>query len=105
MSALMQTAPDPYTDDPLPTFAADLLVRVGDMVGAAGGAVRLDRGDGAGWQLLARYGRQPRTGDELLRVPLTVHRPYAGELELDAAPSGYARPRRVSCSPSRSTSS
>jgi serine phosphatase RsbU (regulator of sigma subunit)/anti-sigma regulatory factor (Ser/Thr protein kinase) len=92
MSALMQTAPDPYADDPLPTFAADLLVRVGDMVGAAGGAVRLDRGDGAGWQLLARYGRQPRPGDELLRVPLTVHRPYAGELELDAAPSGYARP-------------
>ncbi|MEO3815498.1 SpoIIE family protein phosphatase [Plantactinospora sp. B24E8] len=92
MSALMQTTPDPYADDPLPTFAADLLVRVGDMVGAAGGAVRLDRGDGAGWQLLARYGRQPRPGDELLRVPLTVHRPYAGELELDAAPSGYARP-------------
>ncbi|GAB3965306.1 SpoIIE family protein phosphatase [Plantactinospora veratri] len=92
MSALMQTAPDPYADDPLPTFATDLLVRVGDMVGAAGGAVRLDRGDGAGWQLLARYGRQPRPGDELIRVPLTVHRPYAGELELDAAPSGYARP-------------
>ncbi|MFY1688587.1 SpoIIE family protein phosphatase [Plantactinospora sp. WMMB782] len=92
MSALMQTAPDPYADDPLPTFAADLLVRLGDMVGAAGGAVRLDRGDGAGWQLLARYGRQPRPGDELIRVPLTVHRPYAGELELDAAPSGYARP-------------
>jgi serine phosphatase RsbU (regulator of sigma subunit)/anti-sigma regulatory factor (Ser/Thr protein kinase) len=92
MSALMQTSPDPYADDPLPTFAADLLVRVGDMVGAAGGAIRLDRGDGAGWQLLARYGRQPRPGDELLRVPLTVHRPYAGELELDAAPSGYARP-------------
>ncbi|MEQ4304798.1 SpoIIE family protein phosphatase [Plantactinospora sp. B6F1] len=92
MSALMQTVPDPYADDPLPNFAADLLVRLGDMVGAAGGAVRLDRGDGAGWQLLARYGRQPRAGDELIRVPLTVHRPYAGELELDAAPSGYARP-------------
>ncbi|MDG4827898.1 SpoIIE family protein phosphatase [Solwaraspora sp. WMMD1047] len=92
MSALMQTAPDPYADDPLPNFAADLLVRVGDMVGAAGGAVRLDRGDGFGTQLLARYGRQPRPGDELLRVPLAVNRPYAGELELDAAPSGYARP-------------
>nr|MDT0661284.1 SpoIIE family protein phosphatase [Micromonospora sp. DSM 115978] len=92
MSALMQTAPDPSADDPLPTFAADLLVRVGDMVGAAGGAVRLDRGDGLGAQLLARYGRQPRPGDELLRVPLAVNRPYAGELELDAAPSGYARP-------------
>ena len=92
MSALMQTAPDPYSDDPLPNFAADLLVRVGDMVGAAGGAVRLDRGDGTGSQLLARYGRQPRPGDEMLRVPLAVHRPYTGELELDAAPSGYARP-------------
>lgn len=92
MTALMQIAPDPYAEDPLPMFAADLLVRVGDMVGAAGGAVRLDRGDGAGWQLLARYGRQPRPGDEMLRVPLSVARPYTGELELDAAPSGYARP-------------
>lgn len=92
MTALMQITPDPYAEDPLPAFAADLLVRVGDMVGAAGGAVRLDRGDGAGWQLLARYGRQPRPDDEMLRVPLSVHRPYAGELELDAAPSGYARP-------------
>ena len=25
-------------------------------------------------------------------MPLTVHRPYAGELELDAAPTGYAQP-------------
>lgn len=92
MTALMQITPDPYAEDPLPAFAADLLVRVGDMVGAAGGAVRLDRGDGAGWQLLARYGRQPRPGDDPLRVPLVVNRPYFGELELDAAPSGYARP-------------
>ncbi|MER7455534.1 SpoIIE family protein phosphatase [Micromonospora sp. NPDC126480] len=92
MSELMQTAPDPYTDDPLPDFATSLLTRVAEMVGAAGGVVRLDRGDGQGTQVLARYGRQPRPGNELLRVPLTVHRPYAGELELDAAPSAYARP-------------
>lgn len=92
MAALMQITPDPYAEDPIPVFAADLLVRVGNMVGAAGGAVRLDRGDGAGWRLLARYGRQPRPGDEMLRVPLTVNRPYVGELELDTAPSGYARP-------------
>lgn len=45
--------------------------------------------------MLARYGRQPRPGNELLRVPLVVHRPYAGELELDAAPSAYARPLAV----------
>jgi serine phosphatase RsbU (regulator of sigma subunit)/anti-sigma regulatory factor (Ser/Thr protein kinase) len=95
LHALMQSAPDPYTDDPLPDFAADLLARVGEMVGAAGGAVRLDRGDGAGRQLLARYGRQPRPSDILLKVPLSVNRPYSGELELDVAPSGYAQPLAV----------
>ncbi|WP_326561518.1 SpoIIE family protein phosphatase [Micromonospora sp. NBC_01796] len=92
LTALMHTVPDPYTDDPLPDFAANLLARVAEMVGAAGGTVRLDRGDGNGSQVLARYGRHPRPGDDLLRVPLAVHRPYAGELELDAAPSGYAQP-------------
>ncbi|MFC8847845.1 MULTISPECIES: SpoIIE family protein phosphatase [unclassified Micromonospora] len=95
MSKLMQTAPDQYADDPLPDFATDLLTRLAEMVGAAGGLVRLDRGDGLGRQVLARYGRTPRAGNELLRVPLAVHRPYAGELELDAAPSTYARPLAV----------
>ncbi|MEW2326751.1 SpoIIE family protein phosphatase [Micromonospora chersina] len=95
MSELMLTTPDPYADDPLPEFAAGLLTRVAEMVGAAGGVVRLDRGDGQGSQVLARYGRQPREGNQLLRVPLAVHRPYAGELELDAAPSAYARPLAV----------
>lgn len=92
MSALMQITPDPYAEDPLPDFATSLLTRVAEMVGAAGGVVRLDRGDGQGPQVLARYGRQPRPDHELVRVPLTVHRPYAGELELDTAPSAYARP-------------
>ncbi|GGM20675.1 MULTISPECIES: SpoIIE family protein phosphatase [Micromonospora] len=92
MSELMQTTPDPYADDPLPEFAASLLTRLGEMIGAAGGVIRLDRGDGQGPQVLARYGRHPRPGHELLRVPLAVHRPYSGELELDAAPSGYAWP-------------
>ncbi|GIJ08347.1 SpoIIE family protein phosphatase [Micromonospora andamanensis] len=92
MNALMQTTPDPYAEDPLPDFAAGLLTQVAEMVGAAGGVVRLDRGDGQGAQVLARYGRQPRAGNDLLRVPLAVHRPYAGELELDAAPTAYAQP-------------
>ncbi|GAA3734402.1 SpoIIE family protein phosphatase [Micromonospora maritima] len=95
MSELMQTTPDPYAEEPLPEFAAGLLTRVAEMVGAAGGTVRLDRGDGLGTQVFARYGRHPREGNELLRVPLAVHRPYAGELELDAAPSTYARPLAV----------
>ncbi|WDZ86280.1 SpoIIE family protein phosphatase [Micromonospora cathayae] len=92
MSELMQARPDPYADDPLPDFATDLLTRVAEMVGATGGVLRLDRGDGQGTQVLARYGRQPRTDSELLRVPLAVQRPYSGELELDAVPSAYARP-------------
>ncbi len=95
MSELMQTTPDPYADDPLPEFATNLLTRLAEMVGAAGGVVRLDRGDGQGTQVLARYGRQPREGNGLLRVPLAVHRPYAGALELDAAPSAYAGPLAV----------
>ncbi|MFU8872233.1 SpoIIE family protein phosphatase [Micromonospora sp. SL4-19] len=95
MSELMQISPDPYADDPLAEFAAGLLARLAEMVGAAGGVVRLDRGDGQGSQVLARYGRQPREENELLRIPLAVHRPYAGELELDAAPSAYARPLAV----------
>ncbi|MFI7577327.1 SpoIIE family protein phosphatase [Micromonospora sp. NPDC049497] len=95
MSELMQTTPDPYAEDPLPDFATSLLTRVAEMVGAAGGVVHLDRGEGQGRQVLARYGRQSRPGTELLRVPLTVHRPYSGELELDAAPSAYARPLAV----------
>ncbi|GIJ22410.1 hypothetical protein Vlu01_30340 [Micromonospora lutea] len=95
MNVLMQTTPDPYAEDPLPDFAAGLLNRVAEMVGAAGGVVRLDRGDGQGAQILARYGRQPRAGNDLLRVPLAVHRPYTGELELDAAPTAYAQPLAV----------
>ncbi|MEU1246151.1 SpoIIE family protein phosphatase [Micromonospora arida] len=95
MSELMQTAPDLYGDDPLPDFATSLLSRVAEMVGAAGGTIRLDRGDGQGSQVLARFGRPPRPGSDLLRVPLTVQRPYAGELELDAAPSAYAQPLAV----------
>ena len=50
MAALSQIVPDPYADDALPDFAAHLLSRVAEMVGAAGGVVRLDRGDGAGPQ-------------------------------------------------------
>lgn len=92
LAELLQAGPEPYGDHALSDFAGNLLGRVAEMVGAAGGAVRLDRGDGAGPQILARYGRQPRPDAELLRVPLSVNRPYFGELELDTAPSGYAQP-------------
>jgi sigma-B regulation protein RsbU (phosphoserine phosphatase) len=92
MAALLQVHPDPHADDATGDFAAELLSRVAELVGATGGVVRFDWGDGAGPRVLARYGRPPRPGNNSLRVPLAVSRPCSGELELDAPPSAYARP-------------
>jgi sigma-B regulation protein RsbU (phosphoserine phosphatase) len=92
LTALLQINPERQTDEALAEFATDLLTRLARLTGAAGGVVRLDRGDGTGRQLLARHGRPPREDADTIRVPLSVHRPYSGELELDAAPTGYAQP-------------
>jgi serine phosphatase RsbU (regulator of sigma subunit) len=92
LNALLQINPGRQTDEALAEFATDLLAKLARLTGAAGGVVRLDRGDGLGRQLLARHGRQPRDDADTIRVPLAVHRPYSGELELDAAPTGYAHP-------------
>jgi sigma-B regulation protein RsbU (phosphoserine phosphatase) len=92
LTRLLQTDPERHTEDGLAEFASDLLSRLAQLTGAAGGLVRLDRGDGGGRQLLARYGRAPRDDAATIRVPLTVQRPYSGELELDASPVGYAQP-------------
>jgi phosphoserine phosphatase RsbU/P len=92
LTALLQINPERQTDEALADFATDMLARLARLTGAAGGVVRLDRGDGGGRQLLARYGRQPRDDADTIRVPLALQRPYAGELELDAAPTGYAQP-------------
>jgi sigma-B regulation protein RsbU (phosphoserine phosphatase) len=93
LTSLLEIIPDrPAEEEGLAEFAADLLSRLARLTGAAGGAVRLDRGDGSGRQLLARYGRAPRDDAATIRVPLTVHGPYAGELELDASPMSYAQP-------------
>jgi sigma-B regulation protein RsbU (phosphoserine phosphatase) len=92
LTALLQVGPERHTDDGLGDFATELLSRLARLTGAAGGVVRLDRGDGGGRQLLARHGRAPRDDAATIRVPLTVQRPYAGELELDASPVGYAQP-------------
>jgi phosphoserine phosphatase RsbU/P len=91
LTGLLQIDPG-HTEEGLAQFAMDLLARLARLTGAAGGVVRLDRGDGTGRQLLARYGRAPRDDAATIRVPLTVQRPYAGELELDASPMGYAQP-------------
>jgi serine phosphatase RsbU (regulator of sigma subunit)/anti-sigma regulatory factor (Ser/Thr protein kinase) len=92
LTALLQIGPERQTDDALADFATELLSRLARLTGATGGVVRLDRGDGGGRQLLARHGRAPREDAETIRVPLNVHRPYSGELELDASPAGYAQP-------------
>ncbi|GAA3350151.1 hypothetical protein GCM10020358_74990 [Amorphoplanes nipponensis] len=92
LTTLLQIGPERHTDDTLADFATELLSRLARLTGATGGVVRLDRGDGGGRQLLARHGRAPRDDAETIRVPLSVQRPYSGELELDASPAGYAQP-------------
>ncbi|MGK5680293.1 SpoIIE family protein phosphatase [Actinoplanes sp. URMC 104] len=92
LTALLQVNPERHAEEGMAEYAADLLAQLARLTGAAGGVVRLDRGDGGGRQLLARYGRAPREDADTIKVPLTVQRPYAGELELDASPTGYAQP-------------
>ncbi|WP_305787795.1 SpoIIE family protein phosphatase [Symbioplanes lichenis] len=92
LTALLEVDPSRTTDEGLADFATELLVRLARLSGASGAVVRLDRGDGSGRMVLARHGRAPRDDAATIRVPLAVHRPYAGELELDASPDGYALP-------------
>ncbi|WP_240669933.1 SpoIIE family protein phosphatase [Actinoplanes solisilvae] len=92
LSALLQVNPERQSEEGVAEFAADLLAQLARLTGAAGGVIRLDRGDGGGRQLLARYGRAPRDDADTIRVRLNVQRPYSGELELDASPTGYAQP-------------
>jgi anti-sigma regulatory factor (Ser/Thr protein kinase) len=92
LTALLQMDPVRKTEEGLADFATDLLSQLARLTGAAGGVVRLDRGDGNGRQVLARFGRAPRDNAATIQVPLTTQRPYVGELELDASPLGYAPP-------------
>jgi phosphoserine phosphatase RsbU/P len=92
MAELLQVDLDPHADDAVGDFSVELLSRLADLIGASGGVVRFDWGDGAGPRVIARHGRPPRPGTDTVRVPLTVGRPCSGELELDAPPSAYARP-------------
>lgn len=90
LTALLQVEPEAYGDNTLPLFAGTLLARLAELVGASGGIIRFDPGDGGGPQILATYGRLPAA--DPLTVPLGVNRPYAGELELDVPASAWAWP-------------
>ncbi|WP_412743591.1 SpoIIE family protein phosphatase [Krasilnikovia sp. MM14-A1004] len=92
LTALLQTDPERHTDEGIADFGTDLLARLAQLTGASGAVLRLDRGDGRGRHIIARYGRAPRDDAATIRLPLTVPRPYVGELELDASPVGYAQP-------------
>jgi serine phosphatase RsbU (regulator of sigma subunit) len=92
LNALLGIAQDPYADDPVSDFATALLARLADLVGAGGGVVRCDLGEGAGMTTLARYGRPPRPGAPSLRIPLGLGGGATGELELDAPATAYLRP-------------
>lgn len=92
LNALLEVTQDPYADDPVSEFAHSLLTRLTDLVGAGGGVVRCDLGEGAGATVLARYGRAPKPGESTLRVPLALGGVATGELELDVPATGYVRP-------------
>jgi phosphoserine phosphatase RsbU/P len=92
MAALLQVDLDAHADDAIGEFSLELLARLAELVGASGGVVRFDWGDGAGPRVIARHGRPPRPGTNIIQVALAVSRPCSGELELDAPPSAYARP-------------
>jgi serine phosphatase RsbU (regulator of sigma subunit)/anti-sigma regulatory factor (Ser/Thr protein kinase) len=92
LNALLGITQDPYADDPVSDFAGALLARLADLVGAGGGVVRCDLGEGAGMTTLARYGRPPRPGAPSLRIPLGLGGAASGELELDAPATAYLRP-------------
>jgi serine phosphatase RsbU (regulator of sigma subunit) len=95
LNALLAVTQDPYADDPVSEFAKALLTQLVDLVGAGGGAVRCDLGEGAGVTVLARYGRPPRSGAPTLRIPLGLGGTATGELELDAPASAHVRPLAV----------
>lgn len=92
LNALLAITQDPYAEDPIADFATALLTQLVELVGAGGGVVRCDLGEGAGMVVLARYGRAPRTGAPTLRVPLGLGGNATGELELDAPASAHVRP-------------
>jgi phosphoserine phosphatase RsbU/P len=95
LNALLGVTQDPYADDPVSEFAKALLTQLVDLVGAGGGSVRCDLGEGAGMTVLARYGRQARIGVPTLRIPLGLGGTATGELELDAPASTHVRPLAV----------
>jgi phosphoserine phosphatase RsbU/P len=72
----------PLTGDPagIEPHAQRLLATLCGAVGAPGGVVRLDRGDGQGRQPLVAYGDPVATTPEPVRVPLPVSWPWRGDL-------------------------
>ncbi len=74
----------------LPELGEQLLSGLCAAVGAAGGAIIVDAGDGQGRRTVAGYGSPvPAIGG--VRVPLPLVRPWRGELVLTKPAAGYVR--------------
>lgn len=77
---------------PLPVVVGELVRRLCDVLGAGGGCVWVDYGDGDGEEELARHGR-PAGGDgSSITVPLPLSTPRAGRMQVvgvGAAPAGH----------------
>ncbi|HET8681763.1 MAG TPA: SpoIIE family protein phosphatase [Micromonosporaceae bacterium] len=93
LHALLSVQPTAYETNAGTHFAEDLLRCLAERVGAVGGVVRLDRGDGSGASVIARFGLAVQPGVETVTLPLPVSRPWSGELVVCAPPGiAYLRP-------------
>lgn len=93
LHALLSIQPTAYETNASTRFAEDLLRCLAERIGAVGGLVRLDRGDGSGASVIARVGLAVQPGMEPVTLPLPVSRPWAGELVISAPPGiAYLRP-------------
>ena len=73
---------------------ADLLARLSKALGAATATVTVDRADGHGGEVVARYASaSPAAADgRTVRVPLTLTHPWAGEFTATGARGPHAEP-------------
>ncbi|HEY1174941.1 MAG TPA: SpoIIE family protein phosphatase [Phytomonospora sp.] len=82
--AWLVTVPDELRNRlTLPQLVSELLLRLCEVTGAAGGAGWIDEGDGSGDQQIGRYGQVPDDESRgVVTVPLTMARPLSGRLVL-----------------------
>lgn len=89
LAGLLTIAPAIQSRLPVDQIVTELLARCHDATAAAGGAIEYDAGDGAGAQILAKFGD---VGSITVAVPLPLTAPACGKLMLAGEPDTSWRP-------------